>query len=51
MQIDGEANMYMYIITGLTPETTYEVRVCLAASTETCGNCLLCFTTLAAEGM
>ena len=40
-----------YTITNLSPETDYEVRVCLANGTENdCGNCLKCFRTATAEG-
>ena len=50
LQISGEEAVFSHVIMELTPETTYEVQVC-QAELDTCGNCLVDFTTLAAEGV
>ena len=44
----------VHTITGLKPETEYEVQVCRAngstLQSDKCGNCLLCITTSFPEG-
>ena len=41
--------MFTRVITDLTPETNYSVQVCQEVL-DTCGNCMVNFRTLAAQG-